>query len=172
MRKIILVVGMLLLGILSACSGEEENNIQKAIEVGKDYKEAVYTVDHDKVPEKLPERVKYLKEKTKAFLTADELERAIANRSIGYAEQAAEKREVDIAVKEMQFEYKEVPDNTETKINLSYTMTVELLDGEEVVEEFTFDGRMRVEKIDGKWLIDWDRDRVPMELLGNLGKQQ
>lgn len=84
MRKIILVVGMLLLGILSACSGEKEDNIQKAIELGKDYKEAVYTVDHDKVPEKLPEKVKYLKEKTKAFLTADELERAIANRSIGY----------------------------------------------------------------------------------------
>lgn len=47
---------------------------QKAIKVGKDYKEAIYTINYKDVPMDQVERTKHMTEKAKPYLMKEELE--------------------------------------------------------------------------------------------------
>jgi hypothetical protein len=165
MKKKLFFIILLGFGLLAACSSQKDTNIKEAIQLGKGFKKTVYTVEQSDIPSDVPDRIDYLKGKTAPFLTKDELERQLTHRLPDLPVQLAEEREADVSVKEMDFAYKDVPDNTDKKINLSYTITIELKDDEKVLDELSFDGRMRVEKRDDGWKIDWDRDQAPREFL-------
>ncbi|MGY0694628.1 NTF2-like N-terminal transpeptidase domain-containing protein [Virgibacillus sp. FSP13] len=168
MKKVPLIV-LLCFGLLAACSNQKDKDIEKAIQLGKDFKETVYTVAYQDISAKLPDQIDSLKEQAGPFLTKDELERQVKNGSLSFPTQIAVNREADVAVKNMEFAYKDVPDNTEEKINLSYSLTIELTKEKETIDEFSFDGRMRVEKREAGWKIDWDRDQAAKQFLEMTG---
>lgn len=157
MKKLIMNL-IVIAAILGACKDTEELEDQ-LIKMAIDFKEAQYTVEYEQIPADLQEHIKFSEERVEEYLTGDELERQTIDRKLLQPILEAEDRKADLKVKEMQMNFINLPDNSETNTNLEYQMTIEFVQNDSAVEEFTFKGRMRVEKINDEWKIDWDEDR-------------
>ncbi|PAV27806.1 hypothetical protein CIL05_19835 [Virgibacillus profundi] len=163
MRKGIMIL-IAFVGLLAACSDTEELK-DKLHTLAIDFKEAQYTVEYEQTLGNLPEMTEFSKERVKEYLTEDELERQSINRMLLQPIFEAENRKADVAVKEIKMDFIDLPDNSETNKNLEYQMTIQFIQNDSVVEEFSFDGRMRIEKINDEWKIDWDEDSFFKEII-------
>lgn len=163
MRKGIMIF-IVIAGLFAACSDAEELK-DKLLTIAIDFKEAQYTVEYEQTPGSIPEMADFSEERAKEYLTEDELERQSINRMLLQPIFEAENRKADVAVKDMQMDFIDLPDNSETNKNLEYQMTIQFIQNDSVVEEFSIDGRMRIEKINDEWKIDWDEDSFFKEIL-------
>ncbi|MFC4559438.1 hypothetical protein ACFO3D_14665 [Virgibacillus kekensis] len=163
MRMLMLLI--LLGSLMVACAPENEENLKKAIDVGKSYKTDTYTIKHDEIPEKKAERMEYLKEKAAPYASKELLESDLLDRIMGRPYIAALARQADIAVKDITLGRQGGNSGSEEEIKLVYEITIEVTKENEVVDELTFDGKMTVVNIDGEWQVTKDSDNVPADIM-------
>lgn len=163
MKRLVFIL-IISAGLLAACNETKELE-EKILAMAKEFKEVQYTIEYDQIPVALPKQVSFSQEKVRKFLTEDELERLSVNRALLQPVHEAEKRGADLEVRELKMDFIDLPDNSETNKNLEYQMTIQFIQEDTVVDEFLFDGRLRIEKINDEWKIDWDEDSFFKEVI-------